>query len=105
MEECDRVLDAGMAHFDLPSVSSQSLGAWCTTFQDTPEAPPWILTAGSLRLRPQHPFFLTFFLILSWRCQACLLILAACSGPFWLPAAFWPRTQFLRGPETLMGNS
>ena len=50
MEECDRVLDAGMAHFDLPSVSSQSLGAWCTTFQDTPEAPPWILTAGSLRL-------------------------------------------------------
>lgn len=87
MEEGDCVLDAGMAHLDLPSASSQSLGAWCTTLQDAPEAPPWILTAHSLRLRPQHPFFLTFLQILSWRCQACLL-LSAFSGPSWLPAAF-----------------
>lgn len=105
MEEGDCVSDAGMAHVDLPSASSQSPGAWCTSLQDTPEAPPRILTTGSRKLRPQHPFFLTFLQILSWRCQACLLILTACSDPSWLPAVFWPRTQFLRGPETLMGNS
>lgn len=69
------MLDAGMAHLDLPSASSQSLGAWYTTLQDASEAPPWILTARSLRPRPQHPFFLTFLQILSWRCQACLLFL------------------------------
>lgn len=52
MEEGDCVLDAGMAHVDLPSASSQSPGAWCPSLQDTPEAPPRILTTGSPKLRP-----------------------------------------------------